>query len=769
MSLGFAALLLETNFYNFSGFGNAAKNQATSNPTNTVFGGEGSRARPSGFVHRLNQEATSYFITNFPEEVKVVDLWARFARFGRVGEVYIPNKVDKQGHRFGFVKFREVSDAKELLRRISDIWMGSFRLRVNLAKPRKNALPLADMGEQRKDSPKAKVQNHASVERSFKNALVSESMEGEVVGCYQGTVDGAQRRSGVVWEVEVEDEVVTKLGGAYVGYLVVDMDAITIQNQFRMDGFQTLKVVPWSSALVSNQRVTWIRCFGVPLHAWGVDLFRAITFKFGRFIYIDEQTKLMSRCDVARVKISSGETKLIDSSMEVKVQGQRFGIRIVEELGGWEVGGRCSCRRRDEEDDCLSKASSYGGASVVAVAERLSETDSDADVSESCQMLLEVGKRGGGGKGIVGSVGVSKDNRGGESDFNPNLLGKPEKLVEVLVNSDGDKRKGLTLVESAGADSTAVRDCVGSPLDPFKGTTCDAIGFVEDRDDVVCQTSVGIPVEVCGPAHCGKDVPLCISVKGGKELQGRGLPQVLRTKKGDLNVFGLTNSGPSNYPFEVQADLENENTQAQVVDSIESLDTGHDLTEGVGSNLGAGKVTKEFQFRSKKVQNKHLPSKNFSNLPLNMLRKLPGSFYGARKVKKRRGPSKGRGCKIGEASISVSDPILCSGEGVTQTMSANNDPANAGFELEVVLPFQSGEGQRRSSSGLVGDPGAGILVEGGGFVVEDSSIGGGLNYLGENNQLRSKEVIEAKKLIAINEELGLTFYDCEGEDVERMR
>jgi hypothetical protein len=41
---------------------------------------------------------------------------ATFARFGRVGEVYIPNKVDKQGKRFGFVKFREVRDEVELLR-----------------------------------------------------------------------------------------------------------------------------------------------------------------------------------------------------------------------------------------------------------------------------------------------------------------------------------------------------------------------------------------------------------------------------------------------------------------------------------------------------------------------------------------------------------------------------------------------------------------------------------------------------------------------------
>ncbi|MCI87974.1 hypothetical protein A2U01_0109259, partial [Trifolium medium] len=48
--------------------------------------GEGARAHQKGYVHRLDRVATSFFFTNFPEDVKAVDLWPRFARFGRVGE-----------------------------------------------------------------------------------------------------------------------------------------------------------------------------------------------------------------------------------------------------------------------------------------------------------------------------------------------------------------------------------------------------------------------------------------------------------------------------------------------------------------------------------------------------------------------------------------------------------------------------------------------------------------------------------------------------------
>jgi hypothetical protein len=74
-----------------------------------------------------------------------------------------------------------------------------------------------------------------------------------------------------------------------VGYLVEDKEVISIQNQFRMDGLHNLKVYSlgylkillWSAkvgevkevlesegwSLVSDQRVTWLRCFGVPHHA----------------------------------------------------------------------------------------------------------------------------------------------------------------------------------------------------------------------------------------------------------------------------------------------------------------------------------------------------------------------------------------------------------------------------------------------------------------------------------------------------------------------
>jgi hypothetical protein len=230
--------------------------------------------------------------------------------------------------------FHLMWEATKLLRCISDIWFGTFKLRVNRARFLKNADPVPKQVHANLKPVETEV---GVVGRSFKGVLVGASRE--EVRIISSTVPAQVEdtpRQPIVWEVEVEEEVLAMLEGAYVGYLAEDKEAHILQNQFRMNGFHNLKVsslgfakillwsdkvgevkevvetvgwwcslferlVPWSPLLTSNNRATWIKCFGIPLHAWGNDLFRAVAFKYGRFIEVDEQSKNMLRCDFARI------------------------------------------------------------------------------------------------------------------------------------------------------------------------------------------------------------------------------------------------------------------------------------------------------------------------------------------------------------------------------------------------------------------------------------------------------------------------------------
>ncbi|PNX64624.1 hypothetical protein L195_g062207, partial [Trifolium pratense] len=98
------------------------------------FHGAGPSKSRSGYVHNIDKVATSFFVTNFPDELNLGDLWKIFAKFGSLGDVYIPNKVDKWGKRFAFVKFKNVKDVAALSERLEDVWSGKFKLRVNRAR-----------------------------------------------------------------------------------------------------------------------------------------------------------------------------------------------------------------------------------------------------------------------------------------------------------------------------------------------------------------------------------------------------------------------------------------------------------------------------------------------------------------------------------------------------------------------------------------------------------------------------------------------------------
>jgi hypothetical protein len=276
------------------------------------------------------------------------------------------------------------------------------------------------------------------------------------------------------------------------------------------------KVVPWSPELISNDRVTWLRCFGVPQHAWGVDLFRALAFKYGRFIEVDDCTHKFKRCDFARVKILTNERAVIDSSMAVKVLGRRFDIRVMEEASFDSDMNKVCVKRGIGWPEELSSRASGDGQSYQAVVEGISESGSDADVSESCQVLLEIKKHGGSRK-VTSGRGKEIVQVGGEmSESFPNNLGNPLVLTTTLVNFDGDKGLG----NAAGTEGTG-GSWVGVQEEEEGGATSDEVVplFGAKEVDYLCET---------GPAH--------------QPIYG---PNFIQTNKIDFCLVGpsITNNG----------------------------------------------------------------------------------------------------------------------------------------------------------------------------------------------------------------------------------
>lgn len=64
--------------------------------------------------------------------------------------------------------------------------------------------------------------------------------------------------------------------------------------------------------MVGDERVAWIRLFGLSCHLWNDDFFKFISIPFGSFIRADEFTRCQSKFDVAHFMIRTSCASMIN-------------------------------------------------------------------------------------------------------------------------------------------------------------------------------------------------------------------------------------------------------------------------------------------------------------------------------------------------------------------------------------------------------------------------------------------------------------------------
>lgn len=76
------------------------------------------------------KQVTTFFFRNFPDECTEVRLRQKFGEVGKVSDVFIPAKRDRNGRRFGFVRFEGVKRSNVMLEKLNKIWVDSYVIRA---------------------------------------------------------------------------------------------------------------------------------------------------------------------------------------------------------------------------------------------------------------------------------------------------------------------------------------------------------------------------------------------------------------------------------------------------------------------------------------------------------------------------------------------------------------------------------------------------------------------------------------------------------------
>ncbi|KAK7243673.1 hypothetical protein RIF29_38482 [Crotalaria pallida] len=90
-------------------------------------------------------------------------------------------------------------------------------------------------------------------------------------------------------------------------------------------------VKPWDEEDIAGYRISWLRCAGIPLHAWNDTFFKTLVSKFGTFLKADTETRERTKLDVARIQVKTSTQGFINIVQRIMINGRIFGVRIMEE------------------------------------------------------------------------------------------------------------------------------------------------------------------------------------------------------------------------------------------------------------------------------------------------------------------------------------------------------------------------------------------------------------------------------------------------------
>lgn len=79
------------------------------------------------------------------------------------------------------------------------------------------------------------------------------------------------------------------------------------------------EIRPWTPEAVDNERLTWLRCYGVPCHAWSLKFFDFITCSIGKIVSLDDETKSQSCMDFTRILVKTKYFAVLNKIMNVAI------------------------------------------------------------------------------------------------------------------------------------------------------------------------------------------------------------------------------------------------------------------------------------------------------------------------------------------------------------------------------------------------------------------------------------------------------------------
>ncbi|CAK8542124.1 unnamed protein product [Lathyrus sativus] len=121
---------------------------------------------------------------------------------------------------------------------------------------------------------------------------------------------------------------------AYFGVVIDSGLTYNIQTSFEIEWYFSIKIKEWKEDMVDKERVTLLRCYGIPCHAWNVAFFDILAKTVGIYVCIDDNTLKRECKNVAIILVRTHCAMVINETFKVMINNEVFNIKMCEDYHG---------------------------------------------------------------------------------------------------------------------------------------------------------------------------------------------------------------------------------------------------------------------------------------------------------------------------------------------------------------------------------------------------------------------------------------------------
>jgi len=320
----------------------------------------------------MNNNETTFFFSNFPNNFGEYDMWKIFQRWGRLKEVFISRRLDRKGRRFGFVRFWNVKHQGQLESELDAIRIGNIKMQVNIArfsKEKEKSTPAP------KEKPKVatvwkRKDDHQTYAQAVKSPIKKHYQRNEIttteneIEWLNRCVVGRVNNYDLIESIQ-EHFIMGGMGSLSAKYMGDNMMLIsggegievTKVVEENKSWFETMfdSIVPWSNREIAGNKVIWVRCRGLPLSCWNEECLTKVMATFGTLIKVVQIVN--SKKDFEHIRVKVRVPIAVDMRLlwkDIKINGHVYHITLEEEFLK-EEKFECSCEKRG----CTSSENSF--------------------------------------------------------------------------------------------------------------------------------------------------------------------------------------------------------------------------------------------------------------------------------------------------------------------------------------------------------------------------------------------------------------------------